>query len=320
MAGDPAADQATKEKNDSPLSDRGALYGLGRWLVGVVGPWGVFLKVVLDPYTFLLIVVGFVLGWFGPKAVGENYNALLQIVVAVVTGVVGARISTAMAAINQDGKLYASGRMAVRGLRLILTKTLALERRVAAFVAESRTQQAPEARAAVAIRDLDEVLESIRMLQLEVVGSIENWVDVVPDADVSKIFMAVGELRDQLTQKDEQLREAVESKARLESKGEIDMQALEQAESRIRELERDKVVLAKQMNSLKQAATQGSGSGIVGVTNMLSVKKYLDQLDSTRKVDVAAMPITSLIAKVAAASGREDGDVLHNEQGRPIPE
>ncbi|WP_164116160.1 hypothetical protein [Stenotrophomonas maltophilia] len=317
MAGDPEADEAANVKIGTTSSGGGAFHGLGRWLVGVVGPWGIFLKVVLDPYTFLLIVVGALLGWFGPKAVGENYNALLQIIVAVVTGVIGARISTAMAAINQDGKLYASGRMAVRGLRLILTKTLALERRVATFVAESQKQQAPEVRAQVSMRNLDEVLESIRTLQLEVVGSIENWVDVVPDADVSKIFMAVGELRDQLTQKDEQLREAVESKERLESKGETDTQALRQAESRIRELERDKAGLANQMHSLKQAATQGSQ--VADVTNMLVLGDYLNRVETSRKVRGTLGEVTSISQRIFPMNGTDDKANLHEELGRPIP-
>ncbi|HFK2884758.1 TPA: hypothetical protein ACGY73_002912 [Stenotrophomonas maltophilia] len=317
MAGDPAAENAANVKSGTPTSGGGAFYGFGRWLVGVVRPWGVFLKVVLDPYTFLLIVVGVVLGWFGPKAVGENYNALLQIVVAVVTGVVGARMSTAMAAINQDGKLYASGRMAVRGLRLILTKTLALERRVATFVADSQKQQVPEVRAQVAMRNLDEVLESIRTLQLEVVGSIENWVDVVPDADVSKIFMAVGELRDQLTQKDEQLREAVESKERLESKGETDTQALKHAENRIRELERDKAGLANQMHSLKQAATQGSQS--TSVMNMLTLGDYLNRVENSRKVRNQRSEITDLSQAIFPMNETGEKAGLHEELGRPIP-
>ncbi|HFT6976500.1 hypothetical protein I5V28_01430 [Stenotrophomonas maltophilia] len=317
MAGDPAAENAANVKSGTPTSGGGAFYGFGRWLVGVVRPWRVFLKVVLDPYTFLLIVVGVVLGWFGPKAVGENYNALLQIVVAVVTGVVGARISTAMAAINQDGKLYASGRMAVRGLRLILTKTLALERRVATFVADSQKQQVPEVRAQVAMRNLDEVLESIRTLQLEVVGSIENWVDVVPDADVSKIFMAVGELRDQLTQKDEQLREAVESKERLESKGETDTQALKHAENRIRELERDKAGLANQMHSLKQAATQGSQS--TSVMNMLTLGDYLNRVENSRKVRNQRSEITDLSQAILPMNETGEKAGLHEELGRPIP-
>lgn len=311
MVGESGADEAGKSKEGSPSTIARALGDVGRWFVGLIGPWGVFLRVILDPYTFLLVVVGFVLGWFGPKAVGEGYNAVLQIVIAVVTGVVGARISTSMAAINQDGKLYASGRMAVRGLRLILTKTLALERRVATFVAQSQEQKPAETRAEVAMRNLDEVLESIRMLQLEVVGSIENWVDVVPDADVSKIFMAVGELREQLTQKDEQLREAVESKERLESKGETDTLALNEAESRIRDLERDKAALAKQMSSLKQAATQGSQAD--GVTRMLTIGDYLKAETARQQFGLGSITSLQPAPDPASITG------LHVERGYPLP-
>lgn len=310
MAGEPMADEAARPKDGSSSPKGRAINGLGRWLMGVVGPWGVFLKVILDPYTFLLIVVGAVLGWFGPKAVGDNYNALLQIVVAVVTGVVGARISTAMAAINQDGKLYASGRMAVRGLRLILTKTLALERRVATFVAQSQEEKSAETRADVAKRNLDEVLESIRMLQSEVVGSIENWVDVVPDADVSKIFMAVGELRDQLTQKDEQLREAVKSKERLESKGETDTQALQQANGRIQELERDKTGLKSQISALKQAAAQGSN--ITSLKPLMTFADYVQHMEEERVKDMSSWTYQQW--KADASAGGKAGSSSNGQQ------
>ncbi|WP_447593051.1 hypothetical protein [Stenotrophomonas rhizophila] len=313
MAGEQTENGVGNPEGSPPSSGGGANSGTRAAAPGLARDWVVFLKVMLDPYTFVLIVVGALLGWLGPKAVTDNYNAVLQIVIAIVTGVVGARISTAMAAINQEGKLYASGRMAVRGLRLILTKTLALERRVAAFVADSKRQQTSEVRAEVAMRNLDEVLESIRMLQLEVAGSIENWVDVVPDADVSKIFMAVGDLRDQLTQKEDQLREAVHSKELLESKGEIDTQALGLAEARIRELEQDKTTLASQMNSLKQAATQGNK--FAGGITLLTASEH----EKMMRRKYPPLPTSVVFDSAGRILFGDEKPELHNEPGRPIP-
>lgn len=239
---------------DSPPPTRWAR--LCDWGESVALPWGTFLKVVGDPYTFLLIALAAILGIFGPKAVGENYNSVMQAVIAVVTGVVGARISTAMAAINQEGKLYSNGRMAVRGLRLIFTRTLALEKRVAGFLDASDGKTSHEAKAAVAHRNLDEVLESVRALQLDVAGAIDNWVDVVPNSDVSNMLLMVGELRDQITEKDSQLNAAISEKEYIESQGSRDSESLQAAKDRIAELERDKAILQKQASAVKRAATQ----------------------------------------------------------------
>ncbi|MGE8288684.1 MAG: hypothetical protein ACN6RG_12030, partial [Stenotrophomonas sp.] len=228
------------------------------WFISVVRPWSTFLKVLLDPYTALLVIVAAFLGIFGPEAVGKGNGALLQVIIAIVTGVVGARISTAMAAINQEGKLYSSGRMAVRGLRLILQKTIALEKRVASFVHEGSQESAPEVRAAMANRNLDEVLESVRMLQMEVAGSIENWVEVVPDADVSAIFLAVADARDQLSKKEIELQRAIEDKDALEAKGNADTESLKLANGLIAQLKGEKVELEGTIRSLKKVASQNS--------------------------------------------------------------
>ncbi|HEL4831297.1 TPA: hypothetical protein UN269_001214 [Stenotrophomonas maltophilia] len=239
-----------------PVRSFTRLERFGRWLDDIASPWATFIKVISDPFTCILLGAAVLLGWLGPKAIGESGNAIIQVVVAIVTGVAGARIAAVMAAIAQEGKLYASGKMAVRGLRLILTKTFALERRVSGFVHQGRSADSVEVSAAIALRNLDEVLESVRTLQLEVVGSIENWVDVVPDADVSSIFMAMVELREQLTQKDVELKIAVETKTQLESSVNADASALEQSNLRIAELEREKQGLEEGIASLRKAAAK----------------------------------------------------------------
>lgn len=246
------------------------------WLKGVALPWGVFLKVVLDPFTLLLLVGAVLLGVLGPKALGDGYNALLQVVIAVVTGVVGARVSTSMAALNQEGKLYSSGKMAVRGLRLILRKTFALERRVLLFVSEVKSQSSAEVRAEVAQRNMDEVLESIRTLQLEITGSIENWVDVVPDADVSTVLLAVGDLRDQLTQKESELKEAIDSRDSLKGEGQLNYDARRKSEDVIAVLESEKAQLKQTISSLRSVASEGTKSSNLLAVKNLPVSEYLD--------------------------------------------
>lgn len=222
----------------------------------LVASWKKFIRVMLDPYTLMLTVVAVVLGCFGPKAIGESYNALLQVVIALMTGVVGARMATSMAALNQEGKLYSNGRMAVRGLRLILTRTIALERRVAIFVSEAHREEQPEVKAAVARRNLDEVMESIRTLQTEIAGSIENWVEIVPSADLSALFNAVADLREQLSRKEVELSDAVSIRTELESKGTADAESLRNAENRIAELERQRTGLEASISTLRSAATR----------------------------------------------------------------
>jgi hypothetical protein len=243
------------------------------WAEGLITPWGGFIRVLFDPYTFFLAVVGVLLGLFGPKAIGEGYNALLQIVIALVTGVVGARIATAMSALNQDGKLYSSGRMAVRGLRLILTRTLALERRVSVFAREAQKDVPAEIKAEIARRNLDEVLESIRALQTEIAGSIENWVDVVPAADVSAIFDAVADLRDQLSRKESELTDAVDSRTALENKGNADAASLRVAEDRIIDLEKEKASLESRINTLRSAAAS-SAADLRSIPRRFALEQY----------------------------------------------
>ena len=109
----------------------------------------------------------------------------------------------------------------------------------------------------------------------------------------------------------------MESKERLESKGETDTQALKHAENRIRELERDKAGLANQMHSLKQAATQGSQS--TSVMNMLTLGDYLNRVENSRKVRNQRSEITDLSQAILPMNETGEKAGLHEELGRPIP-
>lgn len=296
-------------------SDSGRWSRFKDWIEDLIVPWGKMLLVLLDPPTVILGIVAVILGLFGPRAVAENYNAVLQVVIAVVTGLVGARVSTALSALNQESKLHASGKMAVRGLRLILTKTLALERRVSTFVEENSLGSSAETSAAVAQRNLDEVLESVRTLQLEIAGSIDNWVDVVPGADVASVLVAVAELRDRVTLKDAQLREAVQSKAALENKGTADERLLSLAEERIAELEREKDGLVKDIGALKKSVTLPADAG--GIAHPAPLRGRLVARSLGKPTSGNA--VTSLTASITSLQSLSDAEAGFGTESHKLP-
>lgn len=257
---------AAKEPAAAPKPDETSAAAPDRWerffdwVEELVIPYGRWLKELVDPVTLALIVAAVFLMRVNPKQIDPSVYSFLQVVTALVTGFVGARVSASVLASSQDGKIFASGKAAVRGLQLILRKTVALERRVALFVDQSFRDIPIEEKAAVSQRNLDEVLESVRTLQVEIAGSIDSWGDVVPGADAASIMLSVSGLQDRFAEKESQLREALEIRAALESKGNADKELIRRANSRIDELEAEKNSLQSDIDDLKKSADLPSGS------------------------------------------------------------
>lgn len=247
----------TAARKPEPPQPGGQLSGWNRfwmWVLDFVRPWGIFIKLVGDPVTLLLLASALALTILSSEIKDEGQRALWQVLLAVLTGIAGARMASALSENVQEAKLYSSGRMAVRGLRTILVKTLALERRLDFFQANVQRQETSEVKAAVAQRDLAEILESIRTLQVEISGAIDNWGDVVPDAGVSLILADLAELREQLSKKDFEVNRASEELRGAREKGELDAQENAAAQERYEEVVRERDNLQESIATLRKAA------------------------------------------------------------------
>lgn len=158
---------------------------------GLVGPvkdaWIRFFRGMLDPWVILLLVAAAALFGLAQAQKPGMSNALVQLLLAISTGVLGARIANRLGTALEDGVLFARGKVAVRGLKILLRHITALEDRAIIFL----KRQDSSSGGLSAARDFEEVVSSCRQLQEQAISSIENWTDIIPEASIAT---AIGEI------------------------------------------------------------------------------------------------------------------------------
>lgn len=193
--------------------------------------WRKFRELVCEPWTCLLLIASIGLFAVGQqKGLSGGVSALLQVLLAVVTGVLGARVTNLVSEASGEGIIVARGKVAVRGLKLMLVQTAAFERRLRRFVAaKDHIDSHPE----VTKRNYEEAIEFCRRIQEEAASAMETWGDVVPSADLSSL---IGRITEAEEQRDASSRELEKAKSELQQAAENTEDA-ERMRSRIAFLE-----------------------------------------------------------------------------------
>lgn len=200
--------------------------------------WKLFLEVVLDPWNLLLTIA---VGGFFYLSVGQTSplaSTLLFVLIVITSAILGSRITKQWVDVTEGGIVIARGRSAVRNLKLLLRNVAALEERIRKFrMCEGEIEKHPQ----VTKRNYEEAIGICNLLQEQTVNSIENWTDIVPEADIKTEIGVISDLKGSLNNKGNDLKLLKQQLD--EAKGESD-QERNQLKKQIKDKE-------KQINSLE---------------------------------------------------------------------
>lgn len=171
------------------------------------GPWKKFWVLVTEPWTLLLLAASVALFVIGQQRLSSSVTALIQILLAVASGVLGARVTNLLETASGKSILEARGKVAVRGLKLMLVQTTAFQVRIQRFLTNrEHIEKHPE----VTVRNYEEAIEFCRRIQEEAASAMETWGDVVPAADLSSL---IGRITEAEEQRDAIMRDLEQAKA-----------------------------------------------------------------------------------------------------------
>lgn len=154
--------------------------------------WRAFGRMWLEPFNASLSVLLIVMYALGLADIDSAVGVLSQTVLAIGSGVLGGRIANAVSVVNSETVLKTRGTVAVRGLNLMLRNVGALDARIGSFLKDAKD--------ALETKNYEEIREMCRVLSEEGVSSIENWVDIVPEAKAASIVGHLSELREAINQ------------------------------------------------------------------------------------------------------------------------
>ena len=202
--------------------------------------WSSFLGLVLEPITFLFIAGLGALYWYSTTEPSGEAPALIYVLLTVTSAIIGGRITMKWMELSEGSIVAARGKSAVRSLKLQLRSIAALEKTVRDYrKAEDEISEQPD----VVKRNYEEAIRTCQSLQEQTVSAIENWTDIVPEADIKSQIGELTELKLAIDGKENELDELKSAFEDTEGKSKKEKQALKKqiaiSESQIAKLEKE---------------------------------------------------------------------------------
>lgn len=206
--------------------------------------WKAFLHTILDPWIVILLIATGILLVISVRQGKQQtpppavYSALLNLMLIVSSGILGARLTKQWLDQTESGILVVRGKAAIRNLKLLMHNIATLGTRVRMFTHTMNGQaKAPKA---ITTRNYEEIVSKCDSLAEEAVNSIENWTDIIPEANVRTQIGELTKLRGQLNQRMSEFarlqKEIKETKSQSAGQKAQFKKQLEDKESKIREL------------------------------------------------------------------------------------
>jgi hypothetical protein len=140
--------------------------------------WGIFLVLLFDPWVIIMLSATLFLLNYSNSIIDEKLRTILSLILSLVSGLLGGILSNRWAQMTELKVLVASGKSAIRSLKLILLHISKLEKRTKEYitrVVEGDIQQR------IIVSNFEEVIQKCNILEEEIISSIENWEDVIPE-------------------------------------------------------------------------------------------------------------------------------------------
>lgn len=235
--------------------------------------WKNFLGIMLDPFNLMAVIGLFVLFSVSSLELDALASGLVYTLVTVASAILGGRITKQWVDLTEGGIAIARGKSAVRSLKLLLRNVAALEARVGNFLQE---KEEIEKHPAVTMRNYQEIIEICNLLEEETVSSIENWTDIVPEADIKSQIGIISELKNSLNNKEKDLENL--NHQLLDAKGQSDYE-----KARLKEEIRNKELQISELSLDIAKRKVGLGGGLISGMGTLDLQAPWDKaLDSLR--------------------------------------
>lgn len=219
--------------------------------------WTSFARVVFDPWAVALYFLIGVLAIFYSQAKEDYVKALLTFLFSIIASLIGGIYTKRWSDINEEKILVARGTTAIRSLKLLLQQIVSVENRARLFFKRN------EKKAEIELTKLnyEEIVDRCRLLEEQALGAIENWNDIIPEADVKTQIGILSELK----LKEEELEKKIESVTEQKETSEKEKTFKEkEANSLKKELEKLRADLRDKEQKLNLSGLSGIASGSIG--------------------------------------------------------
>ncbi|HDZ04671.1 hypothetical protein LCGC14_0354350 [marine sediment metagenome] len=241
--------------------------------LGLKSKWSRFLNIVGDPWVLCLLIITIVFIIYSSSTNNQELIAILTLIITLISGLLGGIISSRWTQTSELKVLVARGNSAIRSLKLILLNVNTIEKRTNDYI-KNLDQENIEYK--LISNNFQEVIEKCNILEEEIVSSIENWTDIIPEvANVKTQIGLISEMKNKegiLSKDIEDLHKEIES-AKEEGSEEAN-KLREQLSSKSKQLEKTHAKLKDAEYKINNTALSGitSYTGSLGSSFLSSQK------------------------------------------------
>lgn len=172
------------------------------WL-SIWSKWKTFIIIILDPWVlFLLLATGLSI-YFSSKTEAKEIQALLNFVISIFSGLLWGVLANKFSQLTEIQVLVARGKGAIRWLKLILLNINHLVKRTQGYI---KTLSVEEKDYKLIVSNFEEVIEKSIIIEEEVLSSMENWTDIIPEvADLKSLIGTVSQFKERETELEKEL-------------------------------------------------------------------------------------------------------------------
>jgi hypothetical protein len=158
--------------------------------------WKQFISIVFQPFVLILILASMAAGYLAANQKDPKIIALMTFIAAICGGALGGILTKRWSEMTEERVIFARGKTAVRALYLLLNNIAHLEKRTKVFLSRRDIKEEEDVGEAVDAKvAFEEIIGLCRVLEEEALSSIENWTDIIPEADVKTKIGMISELQ-----------------------------------------------------------------------------------------------------------------------------
>ena len=223
--------------------------------------WLSFLEVVFNPLSVILVGCTLGLIYFDTiaRSTLEASPAMAVIITAAMSlcaGLAGAFLEKRWNRISESGVLITRGKSAIRGLTLLLQNLNGLERRAVIYLGRAREGGAD----ASVTSSYEEIIDRCNALEEEAANSIEEWQDIIPEANLKTQIGLITTLKTDTVQYSTRVQELEKQLSESQSRSQGERETLE------KQLQEVRGKLNATSERLRQAESRLASSPLSGLS------------------------------------------------------
>jgi hypothetical protein len=225
--------------------------------------WKTFCNIVFDPTALVLILLTIALAILLTYQTDTKAVAAMTLILTVLAGIVGSVLSSRWKDIVDEKVIAARANSAVRNLKHLLTGLASLDRRATLFIKRCGEEDSQRS----VTTEYEEIVDRCRIIEEEVLNAIEDWTDILPEADVKTQIGVITRLNDEV----ESLSEKIDS---LESEKDAMKGKSEDAQKRHQEVIKELTNQLKETKSELRRKSIDFGASYTGTLSTMTPPEY----------------------------------------------